>query len=276
MSFHNNLQPWYRPQVENAAYQLRYSWTGWPAENNFATQPVRLIDEVRSLWESDQMRVLEYRWNSELVQILFSASPDVSPVFIAARAKGRLDHALRKSGIDLPFSRKISVRSLGENTLRDLEAYVEQQVSKERFVDPRFVRKMQELIVADGQTDLSKPTESAHGRYWYNLHLVLVVEHRAPIASHALLVEVREAFLKVAKSKGHCVSRLAVMPDHLHAVLRGKPTESPLDLIFSYQNNLAYLTRQPQLWSPGFYVGTIGDYSMQAVRNRADLVLPPD
>ena len=104
--------PLYEPRVEDAAYALRYSWTGWPSGKAFAQCPTNLIVDTKPLWEGDGLRVLEHRWTEELVQILFSCTPDVSPEFVAARAKGRLDHALRTAGIDMPFSRKVAIRAV--------------------------------------------------------------------------------------------------------------------------------------------------------------------
>jgi REP element-mobilizing transposase RayT len=261
--------PLYHPSVEHAAYLLRYSWTGWPSGKEFSQQPTNVIAETKPLWEGDGLRVLEYRWTAELVQILFSCTPGVAPQFIAARAKGRLDHALRQGGIAMPFSRKVAVRAIGENTRRDVEAYIERQVGNQRFVDPQFAVKMNELTVVDPQVDLSLPTESARGRYWHNLHLVLVVDGHAPIRELAILQRIRDSFWRIADKKRHAVSRLSVMPDHLHAALRGQPHESPLEIALAYQNNLSYLTGQTRIWSPGFYVGTFGEYAMQAVRHRA-------
>ena len=263
-------QPLYNPRTEDAAYQLRYSWTGWPAKELFSSQPIGLLEDTKASWEQDGLRVLEYRWVSEQVQILFSATPDASPEFVAMRAKGRLDHALRAAGLDLPFSRKVAIRAIGDNTQQDVEEYIARQVSKERFADPRFAERMRELTVIDSQVDLSQPAETARGRYWYNLHLVLVVDQRVRIQDIALLGALRDAFFRIAAKKGHAVSRLAVMQDHLHAAVRGKPAESPLEIVFAYQNNLAYMTKQERLWSSGFYVGTFGEYSMQAVRKRAE------
>src|SRR5437870_33097 len=98
--------PLYEPRTEDGAYQLRYSWTGWPSGKAFASQPTSLIEDTKPLWEHDGLRVLEYRWTNEFAQILFSATPNISPVFVAGRAKGRLDHAIRAAGLSLPFSRK--------------------------------------------------------------------------------------------------------------------------------------------------------------------------
>src|SRR4051812_17937379 len=113
-------QPLYRPTTENAAYQLRYAWTGWPSKQSFAEQPIDLIEVTKPDWERDGMRVLESRWTDEFVQILFSCTPDVAPERVAARAKGRLDHAMRDRGLSMPFSRKVAIRAVGDNTRRDV------------------------------------------------------------------------------------------------------------------------------------------------------------
>ena len=261
--------PLYQPRSDDGAYQLRYSWTGWPAGGSFAARPERVIEESKSLWERDGLRVLEHRWTDALVQILFSARPDVSPEVMAARAKGRLDHALRAAKVQMPFSRKVALRAVGDNTRRDIEAYLARQVAKERFADPTFAQRVEELTVVDPRVDLSAPAESARGRYWYNLHLVLVVAGRVCIHDFDVLRGLRDAFLKIAAKKGHAVGSLAVMPDHLHAALRPPAGQTPLDIVFAYQNNLASMTGQGRIWSDGFYVGTFGDYAMSAVRGRA-------
>jgi REP element-mobilizing transposase RayT len=264
----NTPKAFYQPGVEDGAYQLRFAWTSWPACGcSFSQRPVQLIEQTKPLWEQDRLRVLEYRWTDECVQILFSTTPDVAPIFLAQRAKGRLHHALRSAGIRVPFSRKLAVRSVGRNTRRDVEAYLERQAVKERFVDPEFARRMGELTVVNPSVDLSQPTETLRSRYWYNLHLVLVVEQHARIRSWPVLTGLRDTFLQIAARKDHAVSRLSVMPSHLHAALRVEPDRSPLELVFSYQNNLVYLQQLGRLWDKGFYVGTFGEYSMQAVRN---------
>ena len=262
--------PLYQPRSEDGAYHLRYAWTGWPSGGTFAERPTGLIRETQQHWERDGLRVLKHRWTERMVQIVFSATPDASPEFVAARAKGRLDHALRRAGREIPFSRKVTLRGVGDNTRRDLDDYLARQVSKERFADSRYAEMMAEMTVVDPEIDLTAPAESARGRYWYNLHLVLVVAGRLRIRELALLRSLRDAFFKIAAKKGHDVARLSVMPDHLHAALRPHSHETPLEVVFAYQNNLAHLTRQGRIWSDGYYVGTFGEYTTQAVRNKAD------
>jgi REP element-mobilizing transposase RayT len=102
---------------------------------------------------------------------------------------------------------------------------------------------------------------------------VQVFTDHAPIHDLKLLQEVQTSFHKIAAKKGHRVSRLSVLPDHVHAAMRGNPHESPFEIGFTYQNNLAYMTRKPRLWQPGFYIGTFGEYAMHAVRNHGHDVL---
>lgn len=260
--------PLYGPATANPAYELRYSWTGWLSSGRLESL-VELVGSVAPLWQKDGLHLLEHRCHDGALQLLFSATPSVSPEFIAGRAKGRLDHAARQAGRELAFSRKLAVRSVGENTRRDVEAYIERQVGKERFVDPRFEAAMQEFTICNPNVDLSIPTETARGRYWCNLHLVLVIEGRFRITEPRVLAQVRDATLKVAAKKAHAISRLSVMPDHLHAALRPAPGESPVDVAFAYQNNLAHVLKLGRIWRDSFYVGTFGEYNMQAVRNAA-------
>lgn len=258
--------PLYDPSKVEGAYQLRYSWSAWPSAGRFPPHLGELIDAVRPLWEQDGLRVLEYRCSNALLQILFSTRPDIAPQLLASRAKGRLDHAARQRGAPLDFSRKLSVTSVGDNTREDIEIYIARQVVKESFADRRFEEQLAPLTMQFPELDLSQPTETVRGRYWYNLHLVLVVARHDRLLDVALLTRLRDATLQIAKKKQHAVAQLAVMPSHVHVALRALPEVSPLDIVYAYQNNLAHMLECGRLWAETYYVGTFGEYSMQAVR----------
>jgi REP element-mobilizing transposase RayT len=230
----------------------------------------QMISDTSPLWEEDGMRVLEQRCEREMLQILFSVQPSISPQFLATRAKGRLDYSARKVGAAVNFSRKLAICSVGDSTRRDVEWYLSRQVSKEAFADPRFEAQMASLTVANSEVDLSRPVPSLSGRYWYNVHLVLVADKRERIHDTKMLTDLRDATLRVARKKGHLLSRLAVMPDHLHLAVRPLISESALGVAFAYQNNLAHMLGGRRIWQDSFYVGTFGEYSMQAVRRHAD------
>ena len=264
-----SLEPLYNRDDLRAAYQLRYSWTGW-FKSEFKEQPESIFDAVDPLWEQDGLRRLEQAWSADRVQITFSAKPDVSPVYLATRAKGRLQYLLRNQMSGFPgFSRKVSVRSIGENTSRDVAAYIASQVDKQAFVDPRFAKQISEFTRIFSAVDLAAPTESARGRYWYNLHVVLIVACRDRIRDLAQLRTLFERSLRIAERKGHRIASISVMPDHLHMALRGNMEQSPVEIALDFLNNLAYALGQVRTWQDGFYAGTFSEYDMNAIRHRA-------
>lgn len=261
-------QPLYDPTSARAAFDLRYTWTGWPSRREFEHVRPESLNELKQVWEQDGLRLLESTWTLDAVKLTFSTTQYVSPVLVAGRAKGRLDHAMRTTGFPISFSRKVAVRSVGENTRQNVEQYIARQVSKERFVDPRFEARMEEFTVHNPDVDLSQPAASARGRYWYNLHLVLVVVERGCITDYEVLALLRDRSIAISAKKGYLWSGLSVMPDHLHIALRGPIDDSPAEIAGSLQNNLAYAVGQNRIWEDSYYVGTFGEYNMEAIRRR--------
>jgi REP element-mobilizing transposase RayT len=262
------IHPLYSPSNLHPAYGLRYTWTGWLRSDE--TPNGDLLESLRASWESDGLRLLEYRSTDRQFQLAFSTRPDVSPVFLAGRAKGRLQHALSKSGAGFSgFSRAVAVRSVGHNRREEVERYIRQQVTREQFIDERFRSQMERFTICCPEVDLTQPSLTERGRYWYDLHLVLVVVERFRIREVRQLGMIRDGCLRIAQKKGHVISTLAVMPDHLHVALRGNPTQSPQDIALGFQNNLAYLLGQVPIWQESFYVGTFGEYDMGAIRKHA-------
>jgi len=263
-------EPLYRADHQDPAYHLRYTWTSWPSGKRFVDlPPPDVIDDLAPAWESDGLRALEHSWTDQTIQIAFSAKPNVSPVLLAARAKGRLQHALRAKGRPQEFSRKLSVRSIGDNRSAEVEAYIASQVDKEAFADPMSAESMREFTRVDPRVDLSRPIESARGRYWYNLHLVLVVEWRSRVFDRQVLTRIRDTCVRVGKKKGYALAAMSLMPDHLHVALQGDIEQSPQEIALAFQNNTAYALGQKPIWNENFYAGTFSEYDMQAVRHRA-------
>ena len=203
------------------------------------------------------------------VAVGFQRTARVSPVVLAQRAKGRLQNDLRKSSSAFAgFSRKVSVRSVGENSRQQVEEYIDGQVGKERFLDSGFEAVLRQFTVRCPEVDLSQPTESTHGRYWYNLHLVLVVSERGPVYDSDCLAKIRDGCFAIARKKGHRIAILSVLPTHVHIAMRGDIKHSPQEIGLGFQNNLAYLLGQIRIWRAGYYVGTFSEYDMGAIRAR--------
>ena len=264
-------QPLYHPGDLHPAYQLRYGWTGWPSQAPFATAALAAaLPEAAPEWEKDGLRLLESSLNPGQVQLTFSATPQVAPVTLAARVKGRLQHHGRRKGTPFDFSRKLAVRSLGDPTRAEVEGYVRGQVRNEALADERFREMLGAFTVVDPRVDLARPTESGSGRYWYNLHLVLVVNERYRIGEAATLATIRDTVRRICAKKGYAASAWAVLPDHLHLALRGAVAHAPEEIALSFLNNLAHVLGRRPWWQAGYYAGTFGEYGMAAVRKQGE------
>lgn len=265
-----DVKPLYTPEtLRDPAYQIRYTWSAWSAAGNFPAEPdPRFFNELKPLWESDGIRQLEHRWQPELIQFTFSTKARVSPITLATRAKGRLTHALRTSGLTAKFARKVSVGTIGDNTQADVEAYIEGQIGKELLVDELFREKLRQFTIVNPAIDLAAPTNTKRGRYWYNLHLVLIVQKRQRINDLRCLAAIRDQCLRLAESHGYAMSRLSIVPDHMHTALRANINHSPEEVALKFMNNVAYALGQQMIWEPCYYAGTFGTYNMNAVRRR--------
>jgi REP element-mobilizing transposase RayT len=264
-------EPIYVRDDLNPAYQLRYDWTGWPSNGTLPREPdPDVFVDLAAKWEDDDIRLLEQGWTHDEVHLCVSVKPSVAPVDAAARLKGRLQHALRKNETPVKFSRKLSIRTVGETKTDTVQSYIEAQVANAGLADPRFEAFLEQFTVVDETVDLSEPTATDSGRYWYNLHMVLVVRDRFRITDANRLGRLRDGALRVAQLKGHRIARLSVMPDHLHAAMRGNISHAPGEIAVNFMNNLANLLGQEALWQPSFYVGTFTEYDMDVIRRRAE------
>jgi len=272
------LSPWSAdppPPIYAAAsvrpvHNLRYDWTGWLRDHaSFPPTLPAAIDHCRAAWQADGLTLDHWHTVGGRIQLLFSAGPGVSPALCAGRAKGRLQHALRQAGTPVSFSRRVGFRSLGDNTREIVERYVAGQVGKSDYVDPRFKTYLGQFTQEDVGTRLAEPFASGHGRYWYNLHVVIVVQDRRfPMTRHETFVCVRDESVAIAKRGGHEVAEISVMPDHVHLALRGNIQQSPLDIGLEYLNGLSRALGNNRCWSEEFYVGTFSEYGVDKIMGK--------
>jgi len=257
----------YTPTNVHITHSLHHDWTGWPLEDaTFPSTAPAAIRAAAPLWAGDGLRLTNSKPTPGTIQLCFAVGPEASPMFLASRVKGRLQHAFREGGTPVRFSRKVAVRTLGENTRQDVEGYVQKQVGKEGFIDPRYVARMKEYAVERHQTDLAQPVTSHSGRYWYNLHVVLVVGGRRRIADYTVLAAIRNGVCEAADASGYRLKSVSVMPDHVHVALGGKVDESPAAIALGLMNHLARRLRLGRIWQNGCYVGTFSEYGLDAIR----------
>ncbi len=261
-------RPIYTPKRLRKIHHLRYDWTGWlSGEAPFPSTTEDAIRACTEAWHEDGMALAEFRIQNDRAQILFDVQPEVSPVMCTTRAKGRLQHALRQADTPVRFSRKIAFRSLGENVDRSVEGYVRKQVRKEGFVDPRYVAKMDAFTVENDAVELSDPVATASGRYWFGLHLVVVMAGRRRLVDYELMGKIRDTCLAIGRKKGCGIKAVSVMPDHVHVAVKGNIELSPEEIALSYLNNLAFVMGRNRVWKDEYYVGTFSKYGMGTIRD---------
>ena len=246
-------------------HHLSYSWAGWSLEGAFSPEPPpAFFDALRAAWKADGLELQSHAWTPEQIQMTFRAEPQVAPAFLAARAKGRLQHALRQVGMPCGFSRKIAVRSLGDNVSEVVAGYLRQQAVRAELVDERYRATLRAAGFEDDAMDLSAPTETKSGRYWNNLHFVAVTADRFRIGKEDFLDKVRAGVFGWAEETGSRLKAFAPMPDHVHVAARGDPERSPLELAEALWRNLNRAAGCC-LMGENVYAGTFSEYGLDAV-----------
>ena len=263
-------EPIYRGHNLAPAYKLRYSWSAFPKRGAKLPDPPAgpALNELKESWKTDGLHHLEHHWTPDALQVTFSATPQISPTFLASRAKGRLQHAMRQAGTPLQFARNFAVRTLGDNTRETVERYVTEQVDRSDLADPRYRQQLKQSAWQDPHVNLQDPQSTASGRYWYNLHLVFVVADRYRMDAHSTAPKLRDTCMAVAKKHDYRISTISVMPDHLHMALGGNPAQPPEEIALHFQNNTAWAMGQRRFWEYNYYAGSVGEYTMAAVRSR--------
>lgn len=261
-------QPVYRPDGTASAFALRWVWTGWPSTDPFPPVDEATLRGLFPLWEADGIRVLERSCASDSWSVTVSTRPNVSPIKIVSRLKGRLDHAMRNVGTPIRFSRKVALRSIGDNVEGQVRNYIANQVHAAGFLDDAFAKSIAPYSRSWPDRNTGDPIAVDSGRYWIQLHIVLVTEHRYRYRWVESIAAVDAAAQQVASSRRYLLGSLAVLPDHVHMHLRGSCEESPEQIVLAFKNEMAKQLKIPGFWQPTYYVGTVGVYNMRALREK--------
>ena len=117
--------------------------------------------------------------------------------------------------------------------------------------------------------------------YVYNIHyhLIWVTKYRRLCFVNASLVqELKDILVNIATGADIVVEEMEVMPEHVHLLVSFKPKYSVTDVVKNLKGSSAriFFDRHPEiknhsfwggkLWSPSYYVGTLGNMSKETVR----------
>lgn len=255
--------PLYTSENTKFAYQLNWSLTlFWkdnaPADSWFA--------DLREATEKDGVRILEMSHPTpRCTQFFVSTRPETAPHKVPWSVKGRLQYLVRSERPNA-LQRNFDLRSVGSTTREKAEAYVASQL-QHHWKDNAIVRaEYADLQFVDPEVDLGSPRFSAHARFWCNLQLTFVCDWRQHALNLDAGLRVHWMLRNAVAKHGHLLSRLAILPDHLHLVLGIKTSEPPATVALSYLNNLAYVLDMRKVFMPGAFIGTVGEYDLGAIR----------
>lgn len=117
--------------------------------------------------------------------------------------------------------------------------------------------------------------------YVYNIHyhLIWVTKYRRLCFVNASLVqEMKDILVNIATGADIVVEEMEVMPEHVHLLVSFKPKYSVTDVVKNLKGSSAriFFDRHPEiknhsfwggkLWSPSYYVSTLGNMSKETVR----------
>jgi REP element-mobilizing transposase RayT len=227
--------------------------------------------ELAAALENDGIRALGHRFVKPGVsQFVLSTQPEVAPLTIVERTKGRLQYLVRDR-LPKPLKRNYAIRSIGQVTRETVEAYVASQLKHHQMADPRVQERLRRYQIHCPNTDLSQARQTSHGLYWYNLHVVLVHRERGAETREEVIRGTHDMIIAACRAKGWLLSRAGILADHVHLVVGGTIDAAPLDIGISFLNNLAYVHGMRPVFQFGGYLGPVGEYDQGAVRSETSL-----
>lgn len=114
-----------------------------------------------------------------------------------------------------------------------------------------------------------------HATYNLNYHIVWLAKYRRSVLTGTVARHVEEIIQEIAGDKGLEVIDLTVQPDHIHLFVSSPPKHAPSLLanwfkgISSRKYNHRYASSDDQKikWVRGYYAGTAGEVSSEAVQD---------
>jgi len=259
-----NLQPIYTADNVRIAYQLLWSLSVFWRKPPFTED---WLQELNLIAEADGVRILEHRFATPTTSLfLLSTRPECVPQEIPRAIKGRLQYLVRAQ-FPKAFQRNYDLHSIGSTTREKAEAYVASQLLHHHADDVKVRGMLSDLQFVNPEVDLRQPRFSAHARHRVSLHLVLVHGWRRPECNLEVWKHVRAVLRNSSDQKGWMLSRLGLLPDHIHLTLGTPPAISPLDVGLSCMNNVAFAHDMQPVLMHGCFLGTLGEYDLGAVKN---------
>ena len=263
--------PTHRIESVSIAFQLRYhfGFATYRRQPNFTPPAIDLATEhLQILATKHQYHLIEFAFQADVLRCLVSLRPEQTPESFTRTIKGNLATSLRPLGIHKLWSRGTFARSNGTVDDKTITDYLAKQAQHHRAIPDRVPDYLAPCSFVSAN-DSSQLQRTAHAVYQNNLHFVFSVTRRQPIldpiASEFLIAH----WKRVCAMKGWTVWSISVVPDHGHLMIGVPLNASPAEIALSLMNNSEHEFAKryrgyfkeyaiDQLWTSGFYVGTVG------------------
>lgn len=115
--------------------------------------------------------------------------------------------------------------------------------------------------------------------YNFHFHIVWVTKYRKAVFTTLELVsDMQSMLLQIAEQNAIKVETMEVMPDHVHMLVSFKPKYAPTNIVKALKGISAryWFEKHPEtkskllgghLWSPSYFISTLGDMSKTTVAN---------
>lgn len=105
-------------------------------------------------------------------------------------------------------------------------------------------------------------------------HITFCTKRRKRILIGDIVTETENKINEICKQNEIVIDKISVMPDHVHLFVSAKPTLAPhkiVNLIKSetsvfLRNKYPQTKKLPCMWSPAYYIGTVGCVSESVVK----------
>jgi putative transposase len=233
-----------------------------------------LIDIVSEICARHDLHLLDCESYPDQFRCLVSLKPDlcVAKCIQTLKTNASREWNLRMQTSPPLWARGYFARSVGRVRLQAVRTYIEEQSTHHgydgRLLPPVYgYRAESPLVLASPRAvfDLSH-------------HLVLATRYRNGIFDSSMGQALVEYWLRVARKHAFAIDQVTVVPDHIHSIVRIKPSMGIEDCALLLMNNGQHFIEKgypevliqagiDQLWQPSAYVGTCGEFTSALIKS---------
>lgn len=115
---------------------------------------------------------------------------------------------------------------------------------------------------------------SSHACFNINYHIVFCPKRRKRVLIGDIVTETENKIKEICEQNEITLERISIMPDHIHLFVSAKPTLAPHKIVKLIKGGTSVFLRNkypqtkklPCMWSPAYYIGTVGCVSESVVK----------